>query len=1625
MEFNPIDAARTIENSYREYISTTIHFSDADLQHQLEDILNRSEYLAKGPYLEAAPPYRKGRSISELVQEGVVCRSLLTLGNSDRSKFDPDRPLYVHQERALRKATEGRNFAVVTGTGSGKTECFLLPILNDILSEFETDEPSAGVRAMILYPMNALANDQLKRLREMLVGTPITFGRYTGDTEESEADAKVKWAEENPGASRLPNELISREEIRRNPPNILLTNYSMLEYLLLRPKDAPLFGSVFGSNWRHLAIDEAHVYSGSLGTEIAYLIRRLKARIESETGTMPRLHCYATSATIGSEDDMPKVAEFAQSLFGEPFSNDDSDLDVITSVKDLPVDALDSESWGTLPLSAWRDLRLALNDRDTVSIDQIVGILRSSAVPDTVLSRMEGKAPLLGLGSVLLGESSTMKLVTRCSGDKESSLLDLTDISSIDDLGIDGLSGDADGVTILTAMVEVLSAAQRSADVPILSSRYHSFLRAPEGLFINLHTRKLSPTKALCEKYQGDNSTPVYEVSVCRHCGQAYILGTEKMDATSRAPWIDPRHDGDYQDDDIIPRKYYRLLPSEGDKDEDEDVLWLCPVCGSVHSEQDGGPHLFEHEKVFRIPIALDEAETKQATEISARCRHCGYQSAVAIQPMRVSPEAAGSVVCYDLVREIPPFKREDSSDDDWFDDASDEGNRGGSVICFSDRRQDAAFFAPAMDRTYGEITRRQLIREAVDAKDEGSGCSFDEIVNRVHGMVKNRYPQIPDGSDKDQIRAWLLDELEAEDSRNSLEGLGMIKVCPTAFSEGLRVQKIQKIINRQLQKLSNRPFGSFTVDDYALMSLVFLDFLRERGAIEVPEGVCTLRSNHAKKGNWVVCGGESKKRNPYEIPFAGSGPSTTENAFSAFVRKYASSIYGVELTREDATAFLCSMYSFLYQYLFHLGKHCGTSFIADSSSEQRFILRSNLWRFYRHHDSDVIYRCDKCGCEIHLDTHGVCITHKCDGTMRPIIFSDAKSKDRYYRNLYSDEALPLDIEEHTAQLSTEKARRIQSQFIKGEVNILSCTTTFELGVDVGDLRAVFMRNVPPSAANYTQRAGRVGRRAGMPGFAITFARLRPHDVAYFGNPERIINGETPVPICYLNNEQIALRHIFATVLSEYFRFAEGRDEECNVSHYYHDFLNLGEEVPKGLDDLRAFLDIHPVKLDCQLSRVLADSPELEGLKDWKWVGELVGAPTPENEAGGRLVRTHALKHADYERINSSITTLYENSDSKVGSLFKVREALERQLTISVLAENGVLPKYGFPTDLVELHLPEQDESSDENRLSLTRGLRQAIREYAPGSEVVADKTLWRSTGVRLIRGHKLEERRFGHCENCGTFVWPIENYESTAACPVCGATVTLSKNMLIPSYGFVGTKVSRGVGLRKPRAHGSSRVYFSQHWPKENKSDFLTFDGGILTTRFAANGQLCALNEPRGKFRVCPSCGAAVSGGDKFHHLKWCPNAGGGESVRLYDALGAAFVSDVLQLDILLAHPVRVEEADWESVMWALFAAAAKMLEVPESEIGGTYYASSGSSSNFSLMLYDNVPGGAGYTLQLSNRAEELINAAYRVVDGHCGCSEETCCYGCIANYYNQGRQSKLSRGAAKRVLGALLGKQ
>jgi len=276
---NPITLASKVEERYRRYLKTTFYFKDPDLRASFEEALN-SGHLSKGPYLEATPVFKRDQKPQTLFPKLLKSQ----LDDGFLKAVERDRRLYEHQEEAIRRAYEGNNIVIATGTGSGKTEAFLYPILIHLYQEFLTGKLFPGVRALVLYPMNALANDQrerlgqiCKRLEEERSPFRFTFGQYIGETPEDEGDS-YRHARDHI-AHRLPGELVLRSEMRLTQPHILLTNYSMLEYLLLRPDDSPLFDNGCARWWTFLVLDEAHQYRGSRGIEMAMLLRRLKQRL--------------------------------------------------------------------------------------------------------------------------------------------------------------------------------------------------------------------------------------------------------------------------------------------------------------------------------------------------------------------------------------------------------------------------------------------------------------------------------------------------------------------------------------------------------------------------------------------------------------------------------------------------------------------------------------------------------------------------------------------------------------------------------------------------------------------------------------------------------------------------------------------------------------------------------------------------------------------------------------------------------------------------------------------------------------------------------------------------------------------------------------------------------------------------------------------------------------------------------------------------------------------------------------------------------------------------------------------------------------------------------------------------
>ena len=288
--------------------------------------LSKESEIIKGPFLEALPDYPKSRSLADWVEDGQMHTGFLELDDPEHGAASIfRRPLHEHQEEALDAVVNrGENIIVATGTGSGKTECFLFPIVDALLKANIQGKP--GIRAILVYPLNALANDQLYRrlvplLVDKLQSHGLTVGRYTGQTAPNksrqyfeEQHLEDDFFKQMFGNSIPENWLLSRDEMLETPPHVLVTNYAMMEHLLLLPRNASLFQNC---DLRFLVLDEAHIYTGAQATEVAMLLRKLCDRYAKEAD----FRCIATSASLGGDEKShQQVINFASRLFGRPFS---------------------------------------------------------------------------------------------------------------------------------------------------------------------------------------------------------------------------------------------------------------------------------------------------------------------------------------------------------------------------------------------------------------------------------------------------------------------------------------------------------------------------------------------------------------------------------------------------------------------------------------------------------------------------------------------------------------------------------------------------------------------------------------------------------------------------------------------------------------------------------------------------------------------------------------------------------------------------------------------------------------------------------------------------------------------------------------------------------------------------------------------------------------------------------------------------------------------------------------------------------------------------------------------------------------------------------------------------------
>ncbi|MBX7432551.1 DEAD/DEAH box helicase [Mycobacterium sp. Y57] len=1546
-----VATSATIKATYRRYLSSLLAVRDPKIDAALREAIDGTDMLDKGPYLEATPPYASGKQVRELISEGVLAEGFTDLASN---ALPLDRPLYVHQEQSIRKVASGRNIVVATGTGSGKTESFLIPILDALVREREQGTLGSGVRALLLYPMNALANDQMKRLRRLLANYPdITFGRYTGETEPDPLKARQAFAELNIDEPLLANEMLSRQEIRDRPPHLLLTNYAMLEYLLLRPQDMELFGTGAESKWRFVVVDEAHVYDGTQGAEIAMLLRRVRDRVAPDRA----IQCIATSATVGSDSDPTAVTRFASNLFGQTFEwceGETSRQDIVMAQR---VEAPAGPYWG--PLSAAEYQRIACDpDPGAALLDtaRSAGWARAGGGETTAATALSHESSLATMRSTLAKGPQTFENVASAT------------------------FGDSTGAAAgLAAMVDLASSLREADGTTPLSARYHLFLRATEGAFTCL-----SPTgphvhlarHSVCT----DCDAPVFEIGSCKRCGAVHVYGTPTQEngvlylrprkAASKGIWLVlGDHDGLTDEDETAVVDDGTEVSGDGAK--------LCTRCGALaEADVQGCPGCGAADM---RPVR----KLKQRGEEVAGCLVCGARGAGTVRIFETGSDASGAVITTALYQNVPV------ADDSHGALSPGEGRK---LLAFSDSRQAAAYFAPYLEDSYSRLQRRRLISQgmlAARADEEPVGIEDIVFKTRSKAAAVKHFPGRMTAQQQSRMVApWVMAEVLAMDDRQSLEGLGLVSI---SLYRDPRWRAPAPLLQLGLSEEEAWAF---------LQELVRT--LRQQGAVTMPEDVAPNDEIFAPRLGPIRVRREAPEAIRKVLAWL---PGRGTNRRVDYTRRVLAALQ----SDVDAETFLTGIWDFLTR------KETPVDWLKSSTEPglgQIQQIDHECLRLSWVNDNSPVYQCGICRRTAPFSVRGVCPALGCEGQLEAFVPPPPERDRDHYRTLYrSMNAVPLSVKEHTAQWVSTEAATIQHSFVRGEINALSCSTTFELGVDVGELQAVMLRNMPPSTANYLQRAGRAGRRAGAAALVVTYAMRRSHDLTRFNEPEVMIAGQVRAPYVPLTNARIDRRHAHSVAIAAFFRWlfeTSGRiDRKAGEFLLHQD----GNEPSVGL--VKNFLTPVPAQVAEALKRILPEDVAAElDLSSGRWAQDLIELlETVRCELDEDVEIMKELENKASGDGKHSLAQRYQ----KVGNTLRKRDL------IGYLANRNVLPKYGFPVDSVELRTDFGIGKSKGGLLDLSRDLSQAIYEYAPDAQIVAGGSLWVSRGIYRLPGRELQEYLYQVCRRCGGFRYGIESVDEQ--CQHCGEVAqSAPRTITIPEFGFVSEPEPGKPGPRPPQRSWSGAVHVLAQ-PPESRSYTKQMGGGSIVVNVGPRGRLVALADGPSKmgFWVCDWCGHGSSRlfnpkkPPKHNHLlKNSPCTG---PQRLLD-LGHVYETDLLSLDVNV-FGIHGTYAAWLSAMYALVEAASETLEIARDDIGGSLTPAG--ADRWALTLFDAVPGGAGHVLQVEQNLERVLKVALKRVS-ECECGPETSCYGCLRSYQNQRDHDDLSRGAAEQVLRRLI---
>ena len=1272
------------------------------------------------PWLSLNPSYRSGGSVSDLVDAGLLhpeTRRIFRRKDDVQDAGGAELVFHQHQREAIEAARSGESYVLTTGTGSGKSLAYIAPIVDAVLRERDENggQRRPGVKAIVVYPMNALANSQLNELGKFLTfgygegKEPVTFDRYTGQESHD-----------------------ARRRILADPPDILLTNYVMLELVLTRPDERhSLVRAAQGLEF--LVLDELHTYRGRQGADVAMLVRRVRDQCAGE-----RLQVVGTSATMASSGTTSErraaVSGVATRIFGSAVSPER----VIgeTLVRATPDVVAEQEA-----LASSVDLNQRQLERDSPAF-----------VADPLTSWIE---TVFGLDV----EAETGSLVRRAPTTVPEAARRLAEES--------GRSEDACSLALRNVLREGSGVAQLGSGRPVFAFRLHQFLSKGDTVYVSLEPeRQRHITGTYQVRVPGDPGKVLVPLAFCRECGQDYLV-VARTTHTGEDTFV-PRRDADASGGDSVTGYLYVSsdLPWPNDPLDSNRV----PAAWLVTDPDTDRVEILDSKRKYlptKVHLNVDGTTNAQGQGLTAWfvstpfafCMRCGvtYEQVRGQDFGKLATldaegrSSAMSLISTSVVRALRATP------------AQQLPEAARKLLTFVDNRQDASLQAGHFnDFVQVSQLRAALYRALRDAS--GEGLSHEVMAGRVTealGLTMRDFAQSPDakfGARKDAERA--LRSVVEYQLYVDLER-GWRVTMPNLEQTGLL-----RIDYRDLHELAHD--AASWEDTYLLpdadpatreeLARILLDELRRVRAIEVDcltedgfDRLKRLARSHLVDP-WTLGEDERLVRVGRAVPRSGHAGAGREvlnvsgrGAFGRYLRRSAAGLAGVATTEDSERVILD---------LFRVLTDAGILARVDAEGGPSYRLNAAALRW----------------------TVGDGAAGAADPIRKTFEGEETARVNPFFRDLYRDLAQAyagMVAREHTAQVPQRDRLEREADFREGTLPLLYCSPTMELGVDISDLNAVGLRNVPPTPANYAQRSGRAGR-SGQQALVLTYCSTgNAHDSYWFRRSRDMVAGSVVPPRLDLTNEDLVRSHVHAIWLAE---------TDTSMHSSITDLVDAGGDSPSLTLLPSLWRDvIEPgVQRRAQVTaeRVLEDLRRTWALDGgdpgwWSetWVHDQIQrAAATFDDAFNRwreLYRTALVEYHEQHKL--AISTNATKRSRQVAD--RRRADARNQLALlrnddqdrgatdfysyRYLASEGFLPGYSFPRLPLAAYIPARRGGKVDGDY-LQRPRFVAIGEFGPNSLIYHEGARYEVTRVQLPRdpgattGGGAVTTTAKRCEGCG-----------------------------------------------------------------------------------------------------------------------------------------------------------------------------------------------------------------------------------------------------------------------------------